>query len=299
MSEVPNKPPTPRPPVSVIAPFVGDQAQAREALAALGCLSLQPGDQLILADNSPLPTVQEVAGSPVQVVWAGDFRSPYHARNEAAKEARNAWILFVDSDCVLPAGLLDDFFDPPPGDDDAVIAGEVAGLPEQTSLMARWARSRRGLFAAHHQKVGPAPAGIAGNLLIRRDAWEALGGFRATPAADVELCWDAQALGLGFDYRPDARVFHRDPETLRAVLRQARGYGVGLRWSRQAYGPSVPRARLLAPVVRGVAGVAIWIVTMRFERAAFKAIDSAVAIAAWLGYVSARARAPARKAARA
>src|SRR3954451_4750968 len=44
---------TTRPAVSVIVPFAGSTTEAEKAVAALQRLRLRPGDQVIVADNSP------------------------------------------------------------------------------------------------------------------------------------------------------------------------------------------------------------------------------------------------------
>lgn len=274
-----------RPPISIVVPFLGDGDAARATIAAFGELSLEPGDELILADNTP-DGVGADSGAWAQVIHAPEQRSSYHARNRGAAAASAEWLLFVDADCVAPPTLLDDFFASSPAHETGIVAGEVVGLPEQSGRLARWARSRRGLLASHHLQMGPLPAGITGNLLVRRATWEEVGGFDESvrSGADVEFCWRAQRQGWGFEYAPHARVLHRDPETIRGVLRQAFRYGTGRRWLRERYGREVPAPSALEPLGRALAGILVWTLTARIERALFKAIDGAVAVAARLGF---------------
>ena len=49
----------------------------------------------------------------VTIVRTGGESSPAHARNVGAEHARGEWILFIDSDCVAPPGLLDEYFAEP------------------------------------------------------------------------------------------------------------------------------------------------------------------------------------------
>jgi GT2 family glycosyltransferase len=240
---------------------------------------------LIIVDNT-MRAVVPTDPQGARTVRATERRSSYHARNVGARMATNDWLLFIDADCRPPATLLDRYLDEAPDGSSGVVAGEVLGDPSQQARLARWARSRRGLLASHHQDGWPYPAGITGSLLIRRDAWSQLGGFDETvrSAADIELCWRAQELGWGFEYRPGARVEHRDPERPGTVLRQAWRYGAGRRWLRRRYGPSVPRPTLVRPLARTIGGVVVFTLTGRLERSLFKVIDGFTAGASWLGY---------------
>src|SRR2546429_9038116 len=113
-----------RGPVSVLVPFAGDAASARETVAAMMRVRTAPGDELILADNSVDGCAAEAAaGTAVRVAPARLERSSYHARNVAAEAASSEWLLFMDGDCIPAAGILDAYFDAPP----APACGGVAG----------------------------------------------------------------------------------------------------------------------------------------------------------------------------
>src|SRR5205814_5275226 len=124
----------------IVLPFYGDAAQADAALDALAVLRRGPGDELVVADNTPGGAVRERGG--VRVLRTRAKRSAYSARNEGARAARHDWLLFLDADCRPAADLLDAYFEPEPDDDAGAVAGAIAGAPEQTSLVARYARSR-------------------------------------------------------------------------------------------------------------------------------------------------------------
>jgi GT2 family glycosyltransferase len=281
-----------RPPVSVIVPFRGDAEAARSLLESIDRLRTRPDDELIVADNSPVSVVAETRAGGVTVVRVPAPPSARRARNEGARRGTNAWLLFLDADCRPDAGLLDTYFANPPGVRCGVVAGEVVGDERQREFLARWARSRRGLMARHHVESGGRPAGIAGNLLVRREALEAVGGWeeQARSEADVDLCWRAQDLGWSLEYRPSAVVAHGDPTAIGDVLRQAWMYGTGKRWLRARWGDAADPPRIAVPLIRMVGGVVVWTLTLKPERTAFKLVDGLVAATGWLGYQVARVR---------
>jgi cellulose synthase/poly-beta-1,6-N-acetylglucosamine synthase-like glycosyltransferase len=282
--------PRPRPPVTVIVPFRGDRAAAQSLLETLGVLRTGPEDQLIVADNTPAGVVAEGGAAGVDVVRVPAPPSARRARNEGARRAANQWLLFLDADCRPDPGLLDEYFSSEPAERCGVIAGEVIGDDSQAAALARWARSRRGLMARYHVESGGRPAGIAGNLMLRREAWEEAGGFEegARSEADIDLCWRVQEAGWSLEYRPEAAVAHRDPTRLRDVLRQAWMYGLGKRWLRDRWGTAADAPRVAVPIARAIGGAAVWTLRGRFERAVFKLVDGLVAGAGWLGYQAAR-----------
>ena len=269
--------------MSVVVPFRGGRDEAQGMLAALARLRLGSGDELIVADNTRAGVVPE--GGPARVVRAPRRRSAFHARNAGAAVATGEWLLFTDGDCEPPADLLERLWEPEPAPGCGAVAGEARGDASQTALLARWARSRRGAIASHHRELGSRPAGTTANLLVRRAAFEAVGGFcEVRSEADTELCWRLTERGQRLEYRPAAVVAHRDPERLGDVVRQAAGYGAGRRWLRSSFGDAVPGMPLARPLGRAVGGALAWTLALRFQRAAFKLVDGVVAAAGWWGY---------------
>jgi GT2 family glycosyltransferase len=274
----------------VIVPFRGDRPDALALVDNLQALRLDEGDRVIVADNSDDGVVPE--GGSFDVVPVGPPPSARRARNEGATRSNNPWLLCLDGDCRPEPSLLDRYFSPAPDDRCGVVVGEVVGDKSQPGALARWARSRRGLMARYHVEARGRPAGIAGNLLVRRDAWEQAGGFeeQARSEADVDLCWRIQDAGWTLEYRPDALVHHRDPARVGALLRQAWMYGAGKRWLRGRWGGAADPPRIVVPLIRATGGALLWTLTLNFERALFKLIDGLVAVAGWLGYQAARGR---------
>ena len=222
-----------RPSVSVVMPFAGDVVAARAAVAALLELDVAPGDELILADNSGVVG----AHSALKIVRASAERSPAHARNAGAGHASGDWILFLDADCRVSPGLLDAFFSEPVADDVGALAGEVLPAGDGATVAERYGAARSFLNQQAHLAHPYLPRAVAANLMVRRVAFERVGGFYegVRAAEDTDFSWRLQRAGWRLELRPQASVEHRYRATLRELRVQWRGYAAGRAWLRRRY----------------------------------------------------------------
>ncbi len=237
-----------RPAVSVVMPFAGDPRDAQTAIDALLALSLRPGDELILADNSQIYVPARPRGG-VAVIRAAGERSPAHARNTGAAAAHCDWILFLDADCRAPSALLDIYFAAPVAGDVGALAGEVVPMPGGDSLASRYGSARSFLSQQAHMNHPYRPRAVAANLMVRRAAFEQIGGFYegVRAAEDTDFSWRLQQAGWRLELRRGAQVEHRYRTTLRELRRQWRGYAAGRAWLARRYDgfepePAVARA---------------------------------------------------------
>jgi hypothetical protein len=231
-------------------PFAGSRAEADTALRALRALHTRPDDELIFADNAG--TAPLVHG--VTVVAVTGEQSPAIARNTGAERAGRDWILFLDADCRAPADLLDRFFSGAVADDVGALAGAVIPAPGGTGLAARYGAAKSFLDQDVHLAHGYLPRAVAANLLVRRQAFEAIGGFYegVRAAEDTDLSWRLQRAGWRLEGRRKAAVEHRYRTTVRALRRQWRGYAAGRAWLGRRYDGFAPE-----PALRRAAGRAL------------------------------------------
>lgn len=315
-----------RPAVTVVMPFAGERAEASEAAGTLCSLERCPDDELILVDNSG--TAGGLGG--VRVVAAAGERSPAHARNVGAAAASGEWILFIDADCRPRPELLEQYFTEPVGEDVGALAGEVLGVTHpahagdglshaaggpsdavrgpsartprtppargsQPPLTARYGAARDFLSQRRHLAHPYLPRAVAANLLVRREAFEQVGGFYEGLRAgeDTDFTWRLQQAGWRLELRPQAWVEHRYRTTLTELRRQWRGYAAGRAWLARRYAgfvPELPLSRALgrarrkprsgttaAPPAQPGLG--------RAERGRYLAIDAVLALEELAGFL--------------
>jgi colanic acid/amylovoran biosynthesis glycosyltransferase len=275
-----------RPAVSIVVPFGGDAGDARTLVERLRRVERAPGDELIVVDNS-VGGVPELADPAVEVVRADAQRSSYYARNAGAEAASNEWLLFVDADCEPVPGIVDAYFAEPPGREIGALAGDVLDAPEQDALVARYTRSRQLLDADRGASFEFKPAAVTANLLVRRSAWAAVGGFLEAirSGGDSDFSWRIQDAGWQLDRRRGAAVYHHHRETVRGYLSQKVRYGSSRAWLMRRYPGSYPPLHAWHWVPRAFIASARWALAGRRERAQFRALDGIGGIAEAWGFL--------------
>lgn len=272
-----------RPSVSVVVPFGGGPTvPVRDALRRIDA---RGGDELIVADNSGGAAAG--LGDVARIVPAPGERSSYHARNAGAAASRGEWILFIDADCAPSPGLLDAYFEAPIPEPVGAVAGEISGDPGQDSLAARYARDRRVLSQTDGLYGRGRTVAATGNLMVRRVAFEELGGFveGIRSGGDVDFCLRLQNAGWDLEFRPGALVLHRHRDSVPALLATFARYGAGSSWLRSRY-PGIGGRWPLSPRELARVGADAARLTLRGDReqAAFRVIDGLGLVAHNVGY---------------
>mgnify|MGYP000259333102 CR=1 FL=1 len=276
--------------VSVIVPFRGGREHAERLRGSLSGLALAAGDELIVADNSDTAVAESVFGAgagpgAALVVAAAGERSSYHARNAGARSASGRWLLFIDADCVPDGGILDAYFQPEPGGAVGALAGTVATDPGQDAFLARYAKDR-GFLDQDDGLHTSADAAATANLMVRRDAFDAVGGFTEgiRSGGDVDLCRRLVASGWAIERRSGASVQHLHRESLADLMGSIARYAAGARWLNERYPGTAERW----PLIHGLAlcgrDIALDVVRLRIERAAFRGVDALGMLAHTVGY---------------
>jgi glycosyltransferase involved in cell wall biosynthesis len=270
--------------VSVVVPFAGDLGAARRLWVALARMRREPDDELIVADNTHAGVVGGALDGAAAVARATRERSSYHARNAGARVASREWLLFMDADCEPDPELIDAYFAGRIGDRVGALAGPILHAPEQPSLAARYARARN--FVALPEAPGAIPTAPTGNLMVRRRAFDAVGGFveGIRSGGDVDFCRRLQEAGFQLELRPGATVVHPHSESLAGYLRIVARYAAGARWLNDRYPGIAPRWPLWRELGRAVRDPARLWIRGDLDEGAFRALDGLSLIAHNIGY---------------
>ncbi len=104
--------------------------------------------------------------------------------------------MFVDADITPPATLLDDYFATVPAERTAMLAGGVRDQPGD-GLAARYSHLRESMSQDMTLQHGPWAFVQTANCALRREAFDAVGGFREGIRAgeDADLCYRLRAAG--------------------------------------------------------------------------------------------------------
>ncbi len=162
----------------------------------LARLDLGPGDTLVIADNTP----RRALASTPSVLQASERQTPGYARNRGAERGSAEWIVFLDADTEPGPDLLDRYFDPAPSAETVLLAGGILDeeVPTDAPGPARYAYLRRTL-SQDRTLAGDERLAFAqtANVACRRDAFEAIGGFREGLRAgeDADLSYRLKAAG--------------------------------------------------------------------------------------------------------
>jgi GT2 family glycosyltransferase len=160
----------------------------------------------------------------------------------------------------------------------------IVGDRTQRGILPRYARSRN--FLSADRGLLGRDATPTGNVLVRRAAFEAVGGFEEgiRSGGDIDLSRRLGAAGWVVEHRPAAVVAHRHQDTLPAFVGMVARYGAGARWLNERYPGSSPRW----PLARGLRGAArdtaALVIRGRLESALFRVVDGLGLIAHNLGY---------------
>jgi glycosyltransferase involved in cell wall biosynthesis len=216
------------PPVlSVIVPVLNAASTLGQQLEALARQEHDEAWEVVVADNGSTDGSPELAAAwqdklpALQIVDASARRGAGATRNAAARAARADAFAFCDADDIVQPGWLAAYAAASRGHD--LAAGAIFHFAENGSV----APFRRRPSTKASVVLGFLPFADSSNLMVAREAFEAVGGFAEDldRSGDVDLSWRLQLAGYKLHFEPAAVVAKREKARIDDLWRQEVAWG--------------------------------------------------------------------------
>lgn len=183
--------------------------------------------RIVAADDRAVTDVRDRLigqGGESRLSWPSPVNGPAVNRNRGARDSHATWLAFVDDDVRLPSGwgqaLVDVLLSDPPLD---IFGGRLDSLQPHN-----WFSQASEDFVVRHRRYPEGWYLASAHVVIRRDAFQQLGGFSEAFAycgEDWDLCQRAHTLGLRVGVEPSVIVRHANPTNWRQLALKAQQYG--------------------------------------------------------------------------
>jgi len=198
-----------------------------ECLSSLTKLDYPDYELILVDDGSTDQTPQIAARFPQVRCIRQENRGLSVARNVGAEAATGEIVAYTDADCIADEHWLHYLVVAmQEGDFDAIGGPNIP--PPRDSWMTQCVAASPG--GPNHVMLDDRRAEhVPGcNMAFRRKALLAIGGFDpqfVQAGDDVDICWRFVDAGMSIGYAPSAVVWHHRRRTIRAYIRQQKGYG--------------------------------------------------------------------------
>jgi len=210
--------------VSCLIPVRNDALRLRHCLEAIARSAPAGIDlEIIVADNGSTDGSAAVARAAGAQVLSLPGLGVAELRNRAAAAAAADVLAFIDADHEIGDGWF--------AAASRALAGERVGAAGALYLApdgGTWVQRMYGALRGRTTVAGDVPWLGSGNLAVRREAFDAIGGFDTSLVAceDVDFCQRLRQAGWRVVGDPKLRsVHHGDPRTLGALFRAERWRG--------------------------------------------------------------------------
>jgi len=221
------------PTVSVVIPVKDRAAELRACLTSLQRIDYSRDRlEIVVVDDGSSDETPDVARElGAQLVTSGAIAGgPALARNQGARVASGEILAFIDSDCIASERWLMELLPIFAETEVAAVGGLVDGMYDGSAL-DRYEAAMSSLNLGGREMSGSAGNDTfylpSCNLLVRKDAFMAAGGFRPElqVGEDVDLTWRLRNAGWKIVYTPQGAVLHAHRSKLWPFMKRRFDYG--------------------------------------------------------------------------
>ncbi|MCM1029039.1 MAG: glycosyltransferase [Pseudoflavonifractor sp.] len=223
----------PAPRYSVIVPVYNRRDEVADLLRSLAAQTEHSFETIIVEDGSPEPCRDIVeklgpAANARYIFRPNEGRSP--ARNAGIEQARGQYLIFFDSDCVIPPSYfatlsrsLDahplDCFGGPDGASESFTPLQRAISVAMTSML-----TTGGIRGRRRSLESFTPRSF--NMGFSREVAHRVGGFREMFSEDIDISTRIRQAGFSIGLIPDAMVWHKRRVSFPKFFRQVHVFGM-------------------------------------------------------------------------
>lgn len=195
-----------RPEAAIIIPHYNDVVRLARCLDALAASDTDRAEVVVVDNGSTQPLDAIQAAHPGFRFVIEATRGAAAARNRGVAETVAPLLLFIDSDCVPAPDWLATALSVA---DRADLIGGRVEVFDETPPPRTGAQAFETVFAFNFKRyIEVLGFSGAGNLVTRRDVFEAVGPFRNGLSEDKEWTMRARSMGYSLVYEPALRVSH-------------------------------------------------------------------------------------------
>lgn len=215
--------------ISVIIPAYNAEQSLGYQLEALYKQDFDGDWEVVVIDNGSTDNTANVVKtyqrkmSHLKLVQASERKNRSYARNKGVKAARGNILLFCDADDIVSENWITVM-------SNALREHTLVICPAETRLLRKSAENEIYLNRTSLKDIylDFLPVAMGCNSGVRRDAFEAIGGFSESfpRHQDVDLSWRLQLMGYDIHLTNDTVVYYRPRNTYRAILKQ--GIEIGM-----------------------------------------------------------------------
>lgn len=218
---------------SIIVPVYNRPAEVADLLESLHRQTKKNFEVIIVEDGSTVPCENAVntygKGLNLQYYWKpNEGRSI--ARNYGIERSHGRWLIFFDSDCVIPSDYFDklthilennslDCFGGPDAAHESFTPVQKAINFAMTSFITtggiRGGKIRMEKFTPRSFNMG-----------YTREVYDKVGGFREMFSEDIDMSTRIRQAGFKIDLARDAYVYHKRRVDFRKFFRQVHIFGM-------------------------------------------------------------------------